>query len=750
MLLDKSTRDNLIKNGLLGASLATIIVLSSVFLTINFFQYEKLISNKETGTSLFTIPQSIHTSFGVYYPYEAALNITPNIEHFTVASNLGNVKNYDSSNALFGPLTGKAVEKLVKNAFVVIPSNYSQIYEVYKQNTEYGVPNFITSDVILHVYHVVYDNILRSIEGDKFETMLLNLTKLMVNASRTQYEQITSESVKEAARRNLAYFLVANRLLEPDVLIDSSVKELVEAELQLIDEHDKITVSPIFEYEEDYSQYTPRGHYTRTEGLTRFLKAMMWYGRISFRLRPSFPVDEPLRLKIVSNGIYDYSKGINETRQALLIALAMTTSEKIVELWDAIYEPTVFFVGSSDDLIYSDYWEIMKTVLIEPIDPEIFENKSIIQQIIDVGLTYRNPRIVSSIVYINQDEINGTKGMRFMGQRFIPDSYIFQTLVHDNVFRRYFPTALDIFAVLGSNRSKALLINETKLYSDYLEKRDELEGEFSHFNESDWTQSLYWLWLYSLMELLTPKGEGYPVYMQADAWIDKELFTALGSWTELRHDTILYGKQSYSKKDSAPPPMDQGYVEPNPFLYARLSSLVLMTYEGLKTRNLISSILEQRLNRLHDLLINLTEISRKELEQLPLNKTEIKLIETVGEILESIVDIDDSEYTTEVDNRMAAVVDVHTDPNSKQVLEEGVGNAFIIFAINKVKGELILSRGASFSYYEFKHSLLNRLSDESWMEMLDHGSIPDLPPWVNSFIAIDSFINATSFTMRAE
>ena len=42
------------------------------------------------------------------------------------------------------------------------------------------------------------------------------------------------------------------------------------------------------------------------------------------------------------------------------------------------------------------------------------------------------------------------------------------------------------------------------------------------------------------------KAEGYPSFMLKQAWDRKELNTFLGSWTELKHDTILYTKQVYA------------------------------------------------------------------------------------------------------------------------------------------------------------------------------------------------------------
>ena len=58
------------------------------------------------------------------------------------------------------------------------------------------------------------------------------------------------------------------------------------------------------EYKEDYGQYKPRGHYTRSEDLQRYFQAMMWYGRITFRLRNA-----------------------DETRSALLLTQALQTAK---------------------------------------------------------------------------------------------------------------------------------------------------------------------------------------------------------------------------------------------------------------------------------------------------------------------------------------------------------------------------------------------------------------------------------------
>jgi hypothetical protein len=100
----------------------------------------------------------------------------------------------------------------------------------------------------------------------------------------------------------------------------------------------------------------------------------------------------------------------------------------------------------------------------------------------------------------------------------------------------------------------------------------------------------------------------------AHSWTRKDLNTALGSYTELKHDTILYAKQVMAEMgggmEENPP---KGYVEPNPEVYARLHALAQMTYDGLLSRGLLSTTIQNNLENLMDLLGFMQTISEKEL-----------------------------------------------------------------------------------------------------------------------------------------
>ncbi len=347
-------------------------------------------------------------------------------------------------------------------------------------------------------------------------------------------------------------------------------------------------------------------------------------------------------------------------------------------------------------------------------------------------------------------------GFRFMGQRFIPDSYMFQQLVYDQIGLyqgtgepftlspsavgpiRGFPRGLDVQAVLGSERALEILTAEGDAdYDGYAEQLAKLQQEFVDLPEEQWVENLYWNWLYTLRPLLEAKGEGYPAFMQSPAWTDKDAHTWLGSWAELRHDTILYAKQSYTilAESAMPEPkLAQGYVEPQPEVYARLAALTAQMRAGLGERGLLNDEMGRKMERMETLLLALKTISEKELRGEGLTSEEYAAIRFIGDTLENLTTFSEEikgEITSEADERMALIADVHTDANTGQVLEEGVGDAFPIYVVVLVEGRQTVAMGGTFSYYEFKHPLDDRLTDEAWQEM---SLLPDRPGWTGSFI----------------
>ena len=92
--------------------------------------------------------------------------------------------------------------------------------------------------------------------------------------------------------------------------------------------------------------------------------------------------------------------------------------------------------------------------------------------------------------------------------------------------------------------------------------------------------------------------------------------------------------------------------------------------------------------------------------------------------------------TSETDKNMAVIADYHTiAPNSFSeggYMEAGVGPAYEIYVVVPIGGKLYLTRGAVFSFHEFISD--ERLTDETWQELIKEDKNPPMPDWTNDFI----------------
>ena len=712
------------------------------------------------------------SGFARYYA-SPALEFTPRVPSYNLPLATGDIANYRDFSSKIA-LDPGAAALLEENGFVVIQNPFSpreeDIIKPYQALKEHDLPVFITTDSLLHLYHIQFDETLRQIEEREFYHAIWQMSDRLLQSSLDTYESAGGEE-KEAARRNAAFFAVGLALLEPrtDQLctgenawqcqethfsteearqytftLPSVVRDEVEKELALIEAHQGFSLSPVFHYEEDYSQYVPRGHYTRSEKLKNYFRAMMWYGRMSFLLKGG------------PEALVSAEDARIQTTGAAQITAAICADQTVRDLWDQVYTVTAFYVGFSDDLGPYEYRDAMQAVFGGTFDPVSVSGEEIDALKAELA-SYPSPRIYGGTgncaippPYSPQQAdqcLESTKGFRLMGQRFVPDSYIFTNLVgpyagmymgSGNPFTRVgpirgFPTGLDVMGLLGSERAREILKEtDNANYERYAAAYADLEEEFGAFSVSDWNQNLYWSWLYALKPLLADFGPGYPTFMQGSTWQEKELSTALASWTELRHDTILYAKQSYTMKATAIMPNEEypvvGYVEPVPEFYHRLLALTRMTNEGLAEMEVLDEISEARLTALEEILGRLEALSVKELEDRELTEDDYEFIRNFGsELVGVIAEVDEKAKKTTI------VADVHTDTNSGMVLEEGVGYVeLIVVAYRLPDGRILCGAGPMMSYYEFKQPMDDRLTDEGWREVLSTNP-PERPEWTEGF-----------------
>ena len=714
---------------------------------------------KKTAEDIYKPAVAFASKFATYE--EVSVNISPKIPAYSVNNDLGNV-----SNAGDFTFSTEAKSLLVKNAFVVKPSYSNEFFPLYESNRYSYTPNFVTTDSMLHNYHLMFDFLLKQLEEQKLAAELKQLNASMLSESLIQYNNLKGTEWENAAKRNIGFFAVGSKLLNPSVSIPSIVANEVNQELALIEAHQGIEKSPVMNIgggqdtmidtpqgpqpleslKEDYSQYIPRGHYDKTEQLKAYFKSMMWYGRLTFRL-----------------------KNDDEIKSGILITITLN-KEASQTSWNKIYEPVNFFVGKSDDITYYQFKDLAEKVYgANATIQTVSGDKNKFTSFVDETKILEPPQINSMPIFqasIQADREKEIKGFRFMGQRFTIDASIFQRLVYREVgdktkscqaFKpeetgclsgaRCLPKGLDIPATLGSNEAKNILngMGETQ-YACYSENMSKMNDYVSGLDTEIWTQNLYWGWLYQLRPLLDVKQNGYPMFMQNIAWARKDINTFLGSWSELKHDTILYAKQVYAEfgAGGSEEKDDRGYVEPNPYVYARLASLLKMTNEGLEIRGLLTPSMKDNLSKMEQLAMSLKTISEKELNNEKLTDEEYELIRSYGGQLEHFwleVNKDEPAFKESSNQRdyldenpAAIVADVATDPNG-QVLEEGTGKISEIYVVVPVDGKLRIAKGGVYSYYEFPWPMSDRLTDKKWREMLNSGQAPELPSWTNAFVA---------------
>lgn len=679
------------------------------------------------------------SSFATYT--EIPVNITPKVPAYSVNQDLSNV-----SNASDFTFSVEAKNLLVKNAFVVKPAHSNEFFPLYESNRYSYTPNFVTTDSMLHNYHLMFDFLLKQLEEQKLAAELKQLNASMLSESLSQYNSLKGTEWENAAKRNVGFFAVGSKLLDSSISVPAFVKNEVDQEFALIEAHRGISGSPVMNIggsqgavldtpqgalrlealKEDYSQYIPRGHYDKTEQLKAYFKSMMWYGRLTFRL-----------------------KNDDEIKSGILITLALNRESNQAG-WNKIYEPINFFVGKSDDITYYQFKNLIEKVYGKNTAAQsVSSDKSKFASFVAETKTLEPPQLNSIPIFnsaIQPDREKEIKGFRFMGQRFTIDASIFQRLIDRETPGRMLPKGLDIPAAMGSKEALNILtqMGETK-YQKYSENMSKMQTYLAGLPTENWTQNLYWGWLYQLRPLTDVKPSGYPIFMQNTAWVRKELNTFLGSWSELKHDTILYAKQVYAELGGEGPEKkdDRGYVEPNPYVYARLASLLKMTNEGLEVRGLLTPNMKDNLGKMEQLALSLKTISEKELSNEKLTDADYELIRSYGGQLEHFwleINKDEPQYKElgQKDflnqNPAAIVADVATDPNG-QVLEEGTGKIFGIYVVVPVDGKLRIAKGGVYSYYEFPWPLSDRLTDTKWRELLNSDQAPALPSWTNAFMA---------------
>jgi len=682
----------------------------------------------------------------------------------THAANLGSVPWFDSINRVFN-LTSKEKELLGNNFFMVSQRLSSNTWmNALIQGYNNDLPLFLSSDFVLSTLHNSYDNILMTLEWQLLEPNLMELLDAMYAAFPALESKYSSDIRFSDALADVDLYLsVARSLLyDQDHLPQSQSPDKFNEIMQLVEDENMAQITLFTESrlrKIDFSQFTPRGHYTReirtndgTRTLENYFRAMMWLGRIDYLL--TAPPSNPWEKDWTDAELLRMQLG------ALLLNELLYSSGKQANL--DLHEKIIsYMVGPDDNLSPPELKGLSDRLLTSAADLFNEGNFDGFRDSLNASDDY-GQKIMSNFFYVDpysEDPGQLPVSFKLLGQKFLIDSYVFNEVVFDrivvngNKIWRGLPDPLDAMAVLGNEDAMALLEDDLIQYQ-YAYKIDALKVLVDSYDNDFWNQSLYNTWLGAIRELNPPvSSAALPYFMQTTAWHHEKLNTQLCSWAELRHDNLLYAKQSYTGGTSCSFPYT--YIEPYPEFYARLGAFAenaaAFFQDISKEKDFDSgSKIVKYYQGYAGHMTKFGEIARKELAGTPVSEEDLTYLKTMinsfmasgpsvtGWLLDMFFNV---EKGLEMD---FVVADVHTQPTEfggavvGKVLHVGNGliNRGVFLAPNPTNPQQLMAFTGPVSSFHYDVTLnFKRLTDEEWKEKFLSGTIPPRPDWIEHYMA---------------
>jgi hypothetical protein len=627
-------------------------------------------------------------------------------------------------------------------------------------------PVFVSTDAILHAFHISYDRILMDMEVGLLMDRLIELLWSLRNSIGQLHTVYGSNPEMITMLKDVdIYITVPLLLLEENATpYYSENNSMIDSILNWIDDEQGGVPSTIFSTTcrvMDWSQFKPRGHYVydpQTQvDLEGYFRTMMWLGRIELYLiaPASYPVlcdnqtFQDIQRQVIDAFLIDE-----------LFDLANATP-----IYDEMEYVIKFFVGESDN-VRLDHLDYLKEAISLNNPTELLDSLKMVEfQDTLMNQAFAYQLILSQILYsdpMSPDSIRPASAFMMFGQRFVIDSYVTATVVFDRIMYmgekicRLFPSAHDVMFSLGNSASAQLLIDELNQFH-YSTNLASLRYLIDHYDPAFWESSIYNYWLNSIRKLNPPEDRSsFPEFMKTAAFWQQKMNTQLSSWTELRHDNLLYAKQSYTGGTVCSYPYS--FVEPFPEFYNALNAYSTEAYNYFTTLNFPDPSIKNKIiyyfGRCKGITDTLQTICEKELAGIPFSGAELAFLGgMIYETGQSGVSLDgwypnlfyDDIFRGEwgYEGLMESdhiVADIHTTPTNcggdpiGAISHVGTGSVNLgVFITKNHLGESTTFIGPVMSYYEYRTTNFLRLTDDEWASTYLQSALR--PDWVNIYLA---------------
>ncbi|HRH91154.1 MAG TPA: DUF3160 domain-containing protein [Agitococcus sp.] len=551
------------------------------------------------------------------------------------------------------------------------------LFDVYQQNREQAVANLITPDLLMVSYSLIRQRTVLEQERELLIPHFQSFTEQL-------YQQLSKTKLKtNAQKKAYAYVAVIYSLLTNQSPKPIKGLEIINNEWDLVQQKSGINDSAILNIKIDYSQLQARGRYSQQEELTRYFQAFKYASMAHFFTNSS-----------AATGISaEQAQELTNIAQYLTETIAKNTSIKTA--YDQFYQAMTWQYGTYSELNYQDFLKIQQanptawtepqqlntainlyrsqqqpiTIYDYPVDPSKLNNQENMTQVL-TGWRLFSPTQNNDVAAYQQLLYPHTGVFTApCGQLHCVQPWTLATVNGQQV--KAYAKASELLAILGiNNADQQIQQNGEHLFKNYAQQQQQASKLLQQPNGLNQLQ----------LQFLQEAGRSYP-----------QVSSLLGFWTWQRYINLLYSKQSMTMgSKSLQIPNDE--LRKGAMLYGHVD-----VYKALL--KLVNQH-QQQSPHLWDDFALLLERLVKIAEQPSLDANDEQLLNDLDKQLLALTGQKDKPI----------IVDVHTNPIDKMVVEEAIGLPRVI--------EQQQARGALWQHYEFKQPINQRLDNQQWQTQL--------------------------------
>ncbi len=628
-----------------------------------------------------------------------------------------------------------------RESFATFFMGYANIYAS-------DLPLFVSGDSVLHAVHRSYDAILQDVEMASLQPTLAALVAGM--RTTLPSEQASGAWPVETVADVDEYLAVAANLIlqtgsaAPVAGGDSAVVAAIVAKAMAGTGTDFITLFG-GQRAVDFSQFAPRGHYAGSS-LEPYFRAMMWLGRTDLRLLSQ---DNAGKVRF-------------DRRQFAAAALMAKLVGPVQAEWTRLDQALRAFVGESDNMTPTDFTSLMAILGTDAWQTMLSKTDDELARAIVSG-GFGIQRIASQLLFVAPGNEGAPLDRAFLllGQPFVIDSQVLANVVYDRVSERPYrmmPNPLDVaFAALGSSGAVDFLASDLQAHPGYPQALHQARVLVDEHEPAYFAESLYTSWLGAL-RAASPDwsgnaGASAPPIVATQAWTKRMLQMQLASWAELRHDTLLYAKQSYTGIPVCEFP--DAYVEPIPALWHAIADFAnrgsaLVADLGLDQASAGSGP-GSYFASLASTATMLEAMAQQQEQGVPFTADQMAFINQAVEykienVVCTTVQRPDGWYPKlfyrpdDTDKQDTIIADVHTQPADEagnmvgKILHVATGfPRLMVVTFNTCSGPRAYA-GVVSAYHETVTDNFNRLTDQDWTSQLAT-TPPAEVPWIADLVS---------------